>query len=33
MRTRVRLLLSLPIEALDRMAIEKKMREIGRQPL
>ena len=33
MRTRVQLFLSLPIEALDRMAIEMKMREIGRQPL
>lgn len=33
MRTRVQLFLSLPLESLDHMAIEKKMRAIGQQPL
>jgi arsenate reductase (thioredoxin) len=33
MRKRVELFLSLPLEALDSMAIEKKMRAIGQQPL
>lgn len=33
MRNRVQLFLSLPLETLDRMAIEKKMRAIGQQPL
>ena len=33
MRARVQLFLSLPLEALDRMAIENKMRAIGRDPL
>jgi hypothetical protein len=33
MRNRVQLFLSLPIEALDHLAIEKKMRAIGQQPL
>jgi len=33
MRNRVQLFLSLPLEALDRMSIEKKMRAIGQQPL
>jgi arsenate reductase len=33
MRRRVELFLSLPIEALDSLAIEKKVREIGQQPL
>jgi len=33
MRTRVQLFLSLPLDALDRLAIEKKMRVIGQQPL
>jgi len=33
MRTRVQLFLSLPLDALDRLAIEKKMRNIGQQPL
>jgi arsenate reductase len=33
MRNRVQLFLSLPLEALDHMAIEKKMRAIGQQPL
>jgi arsenate reductase len=32
-RTRVQLFLSLPLETLDRMAIETKMRAIGKQPL
>jgi arsenate reductase len=33
MRKRVELFLGLPLEALDSMAIEKKMRAIGQQPL
>ena len=33
MRRRVELFLSIPIEALDSLAIEKKVREIGQQPL
>jgi len=33
MRNRVRLFLSLPLETLDRMAIESRMRDIGREPL
>lgn len=33
MRNRVQLFLNLPIETLERMAIEKKMRAIGQQPL
>jgi arsenate reductase len=33
MRNRVQLFLSLPLEALDRLAIEKQMRDIGKQPL
>jgi len=33
MRHRVQLFLSLPLETLDRMAIENKMRAIGKQPL
>ena len=33
MRNRVQLFLSLPLESLDQMAIEKKMRAIGQQPL
>ena len=33
MRRRVELFLSLPLETLDQMAIEKKMRAIGQQPL
>lgn len=33
MRTRVQLLMSLPLETLDRMAIEKQVRAIGKQPL
>ena len=33
MRNRVQLFLSLPLEALDQMALEKKVREIGKQPL
>jgi arsenate reductase len=33
MRTRVQLFLSLPLETLDRMAIENKMRAIGKQAL
>ncbi len=33
MRNRVQLFLSLPLEALDHLAIEKKMRAIGQQPL
>jgi arsenate reductase len=32
-RRRVELFLSLPIETLDRMAIEKKVRAIGQEPL
>ena len=33
MRNRVQLFLNLPLETLDSMAIEKKMRDIGQQPL
>jgi arsenate reductase len=33
MRNRVQLFLSLPLETLDRLAIEKKMRAIGREPV
>ncbi len=33
MRTRVQLFMSLPLETLDRMAIENRMRAIGKQPL
>ena len=33
MRNRVQLFLSLPLGTLDRMAIEKSMRAIGREPL
>ena len=33
MRTRVQLFLSLPLETLDNLAIENKMRSIGEQPL
>ena len=33
MRTRVQLFLSLPLDTLDRMAIENRMRAIGQQPL
>jgi hypothetical protein len=33
MRNRVQLFLSLPLETLDRMAIENKMRAIGKEPL
>jgi arsenate reductase len=33
MRNRVQLFLSLPLESLDRLAIEKKMRDIGREPV
>jgi arsenate reductase (thioredoxin) len=33
MRNRVQLFLSLPLETLDSMAIETKMRDIGKQPL
>jgi arsenate reductase len=33
MRHRVQLFLSLPLETLDRMAIENRMRAIGREPL
>ena len=33
MRRRVELFLSLPLETLDRMAIESRMRAIGREPL
>jgi len=33
MRRRVELFLSLPIDALDSLAIEKKVRKIGQQPL
>jgi len=32
-RNRVQLFISLPLETLDRMAIEDKMRAIGREPL
>jgi len=32
-RNRVQLFLSLPLETLDRMAIETRMRELGKQPL
>jgi arsenate reductase len=32
-RTRVQLFLSLPLDTLDRMAIEKQVRAIGKQPL
>jgi arsenate reductase len=32
-RNRVQLFLSLPLETLDRMAIESRMRSIGREPL
>jgi arsenate reductase len=32
-RTRVQLFLSLPLETLDRMAIENRMKAIGKQPL
>ncbi len=32
-RNRVQLFLSLPLETLDRMAIESRMKEIGREPL
>lgn len=32
-RTRVQLLLALPVEALDRMALEAKVRAIGKEPL
>jgi hypothetical protein len=33
MRNRVQLFLSLPLETLDRMAIESRMRAIGKLPL
>jgi arsenate reductase len=33
MRNRVQLFISLPLETLDSMAIEKKMRDLGKQPL
>jgi hypothetical protein len=33
MRTRVQLFLSLPLDTPDRMAIENKMRAIGKQPV
>jgi arsenate reductase len=33
MRNRVQLFLSLPLETLDRLAIEKRMRDIGREPV
>jgi arsenate reductase len=33
MRARVQLFLSLPLETLDRMAIESRMKAIGREPL
>ena len=33
MRNRVQLFLSLPLETLDRLAIENKMRAIGKEPL
>jgi arsenate reductase len=32
-RTRVQLVLSLPLETLDRMAVENRMKAIGREPL
>lgn len=32
-RTRVQLFLSLPLETLDRLAVESRMRAIGKQPL
>lgn len=32
-QSRIRLFLSLPLEALDKPAIEKKLQEIGREPL
>jgi arsenate reductase len=32
-RNRVQLFLSLPLETLDRMAIESRMRDLGQQPL
>jgi arsenate reductase len=32
-RNRVHLFLSLPLETLDRMAIESRMRAIGQEPL
>jgi arsenate reductase len=32
-RNRVQLFISLPLETLDRMAIEDKMRAIGREPV
>jgi arsenate reductase len=32
-RNRVQLFLSLPLETLDRMAIENRMRAIGKEPL
>jgi arsenate reductase len=32
-RNRVQLFLSLPLETLDRMAIESRMRDLGKQPL
>ncbi len=32
-RTRVQQFLSLPLETLDRMAIENRMRDLGQQPL
>ena len=33
MRNRVQLFISLPLETLDNLAIEKKMRDLGQQPL
>lgn len=33
MRNRVQLFISLPLETLDSMAIENKMRDLGKQPL
>jgi len=32
-KTRVQLFLSLPLETLDRMTIESRMKAIGREPL
>jgi arsenate reductase len=32
-RNRIQLFLSLPLETLDRMALEKRMRAIGQRPL
>jgi arsenate reductase len=32
-RKRVQLFLSLPLETLDRMEIENRLREIGQEPL